>query len=84
LAAFGGRAAQDIVTRDVNDLLTPKMSSAGRSPRTVNKHRQVISAIYGYGCQEATSGTSRAFGDGARASPAESAVLVGAALRPGG
>jgi integrase len=53
MAAFGGRAARDIVTRDVNDLLT-KVASTSVSPRTVNKHRQLISAIYGYGCQEAT------------------------------
>src|SRR5205814_446608 len=30
------------------------IASTGVAPRTVNKHRQLISAIYGYGCKEAT------------------------------
>lgn len=53
MAAFGHRAAEDVATRDVNELLA-KVADTGVSPRTVNKHRQLISAIYGYGCQEAT------------------------------
>ncbi|UTI64345.1 site-specific integrase [Paraconexibacter antarcticus] len=51
--AFGDRPADEIATRDVNELLN-KIAATEVAPRTVNKHRQLISAIYGYGCKEAT------------------------------
>jgi integrase len=53
MGAFGDRPADAIATRDVNELLD-EIASTGVAPRTVNKHRQLISAIYGYGCKEAT------------------------------
>jgi integrase len=58
MRAFGNRPADEIHTRDVNKFLD-KIAAAGVSPRTVNKHRQLISAIYGYGCHEATYGLPR-------------------------
>jgi integrase len=53
MIAFGDRAAAEIATRDINNLLDT-IAGTGVSPRTVNKHRQLISAIYGYGCREST------------------------------
>ena len=53
MEAFGDRPADEVTTRDVNELLD-KIADTGVAPRTVNKHRQLISAIYGYGCREAT------------------------------
>ena len=58
MRTFGNKPSDEIRTRDVNKFLD-KIASAGVSPRTVNKHRQLISAIYGYGCQEATFGLPR-------------------------
>jgi integrase len=31
-----------------------QVASRGASPRTVNKHRELVCAIYSYGCREAT------------------------------
>jgi integrase len=45
--AFGGRPAQDITARDIAEHLR-RLDQMGAHPRTVNKHRQVISAMYGY------------------------------------
>lgn len=55
MARLGDRPAIDITTREINDLLRA-VAKTGVSPRTVNKHRQLISAIFGYACQEATYG----------------------------
>jgi integrase len=53
MAALGDRPAADVTTRDINVLLA-QVASRRASPRTVNKHRQLVCAIYSYGCQEAT------------------------------
>jgi integrase len=53
MSAFGERAVNAITTKDVADYLR-RLDKAGATPRTVNKHRQVISAIYGYGMREDT------------------------------
>jgi integrase len=53
MSAFGERAVNTITTRDVAEYLR-RLDKAGATPRTVNKHRQVISAIYGYGMREDT------------------------------
>jgi integrase len=53
LAAFGDRAAKDITTADISAFLRA-LDRSGVSPRTVNKHRQVLSAIFGYGRREDT------------------------------
>jgi integrase len=50
---LGDQPAAEITTRQINDLLAA-VAKTGVSPRTVNKHRQLISAIYGYASQEAT------------------------------
>jgi integrase len=53
MAALGDRPAGEITTRDVNRLLAD-VAADGASPRTVNKHRQLVCAIFSYGCREAT------------------------------
>ena len=53
MSAFGDSPANAITTRDVAEYLR-RLDKAGATPRTVNKHRQVISAIYGYGMREDT------------------------------
>jgi integrase len=53
MAALGDAPANMIATKDVADYLR-RLDRMGATPRTVNKHRQVISAIYGYGMREDT------------------------------
>jgi integrase len=53
MAALGDRPAAEITTREINELLAD-VAAAGASPRTVNKHRQLICAIFSYGCRDAT------------------------------
>jgi integrase len=55
MAALGDRPAAEITTREVESLLA-KVSGTGASPRTVNKYRNVISAVFGYGCKPSTYG----------------------------
>ncbi len=58
MAALGDRAAADVTTRDINELLAG-VAASGVSPRTVNKHRQLICSAFSYACQEATFGLER-------------------------
>ena len=51
MAALGDRSAREITTREVAEHLR-RLDAAGAHPRTVNKHRQVISAVYGYAMRE--------------------------------
>jgi integrase len=53
MAALGARPAVSVTTREINALLDD-IAARGVSARTVNKHRQLICAIYSYGCQAAT------------------------------
>jgi integrase len=53
LAAFGVRPAAKITTREVSAFLR-RLDESGVSPRTVNKHRQLLSAIFNYGRREDT------------------------------
>lgn len=52
-SAFGDCPVAEIATRDVAEYLR-SLDKGGATPRTVNKHRQVISAIFGYGMREDT------------------------------
>ena len=52
MAALGDRPAVDVTTREINRLLDEVARST--SPRTVNKHRQLICAIYNYASSMAT------------------------------
>jgi integrase len=53
MATLGDLPAATITTRQVSALLLA-VQDAGASPRTVNKHRQVLSAIFNYGRREDT------------------------------
>jgi integrase len=53
MAAFGDRPAAKITTKDVSSFLR-KLDSQGVSPRSVNKNRQVLSAMFGFACRADT------------------------------
>ncbi len=53
MAALGNRPAAKITTREIEEVLTT-ISETGASPRTVNKHRNVIAAVFSYGCKPST------------------------------
>jgi integrase len=53
MRALGDRPAAEVTTREVNRLLA-EIAATGVAPRTVNRHRQLVCAIYSYGCREAT------------------------------
>ena len=55
MASFGDRPAKAIKTTDISRFLR-SLDASGKSPRTVNKHRQVLSAIFTYACREDTFG----------------------------
>jgi integrase len=55
MAALGNRPAAKVITTEIEAMLTG-VSGTGASPRTVNKHRALISAIYGYGMRSSTFG----------------------------
>jgi len=55
MAALGDRPAREVTTREVEDLLR-SVSSTGVAPRTVNKVRQLVCAIFNYGMRPSTSG----------------------------
>lgn len=55
MATLGGRPAREITTREIEDLLRA-VSSTGVAPRTVNKVRQVVCAIFNYGMRPSTYG----------------------------
>ncbi|MGO9792899.1 MAG: tyrosine-type recombinase/integrase [Solirubrobacteraceae bacterium] len=55
MAALGDRPATDVTTREINELLD-RVAATGAAPRTVNKHRQLICAIYSFGCRPSTFG----------------------------
>lgn len=53
MSAFGSRPAGEITTRDVTTFLRG-LDRRGLTPRNINKHRQVVSAIFTYGQREDT------------------------------
>lgn len=55
IATLGDRPAVEITTREINGLLE-RVAATGVSPRTVNKHRQLVCAIFNYASQAATYG----------------------------
>jgi integrase len=66
MRSLGDRPVNQLTTREIADYLR-SLDKAGASPRTVNKHRQVVSAVFGFGMREDTyrlpgnpaSGTNR-------------------------
>jgi integrase len=53
MAALGDRPAREVTTREVEDLLR-SISATGVAPRTVNKVRQLICAIFNYAMRPTT------------------------------
>lgn len=56
--ALGDRPAEEITTREINAMLT-EQAAGGVAPRTVNKTRQLVCAIFSHACQESTFGFAR-------------------------
>lgn len=55
MAALGDRPAAGITTPEIERLLQ-KIASTGVTPRTVNKHRALVSAIFNYAMKASTFG----------------------------
>jgi integrase len=55
MAALGDRPAREVMTREVEDLLR-SVATGGVAPRTVNKVRQLVCAIFNYGMRPSTYG----------------------------
>ena len=55
MAALGDRLAREVTTREVEDLLR-SVAATGVAPRTVNKVRQLVCAIFNYGLRPSTYG----------------------------
>jgi integrase len=53
MAAFGDRAAAEISTAEVSQFLRA-LDREGLTPRNVNKYRQVLAALFTYGCRADT------------------------------
>jgi integrase len=53
MAALGDRPAREVTTREVEDLLRT-IAATGAAPRTVNKARQLVCAIFNYGMRPST------------------------------
>jgi integrase len=55
MSALGERPAREVTTREIEDLLR-SISSTGVAPRTVNKARQLVCAVFNYGTRPSTYG----------------------------
>jgi integrase len=55
MSALGDRPAREVTTREIEDLLRI-IASTGVAPRTVNKARQLICAVFNYGTRPSTYG----------------------------
>lgn len=55
MAALGDRPAREITTREIEELLR-SIAATGVAPRTVNKARQLVCAVFGYGSRPSTYG----------------------------
>jgi integrase len=58
MAALGDRPAAKITTREIETVLTT-ISETGASPRTVNKHRNVVAAVFSYGCKPSAANPAK-------------------------
>jgi hypothetical protein len=55
MAALGDRPAREVTTREIEELLR-SVAASGVAPRTVNKVRQLVCAIFNYGMRPSTYG----------------------------
>jgi len=51
MKAFGDRPAADVTTAEVSRFLRT-LDREGLTPRNVNKHREVLAAMFAYGCRD--------------------------------
>ena len=54
MAAFGGRTAASITTRELSRWLVQLDRDPALSPRAVNAHRAVMHSVFAFGCREDT------------------------------
>ena len=74
MAALGDARVRTISQADVRELLN-SVATRGVSPRTVNKHRNLIGAIFSYGVRERALSTNPVVGIDRRREPSRSALL---------
>jgi len=55
MVALGNRPAREVTTREIEELLR-SVASTGVAPRTVNKVRQLVCAVFNYGMRPSTYG----------------------------
>lgn len=55
MAALGDRALEEVTTREISVFLRG-LDREGLTPRNVNKHRQVLAAMFSYACRTDTYG----------------------------
>lgn len=55
MKAFGDRPAAEVTIKEVSDFLR-SLDREGLTPRNVNKHREVLAAMFTYGCRADTFG----------------------------
>jgi hypothetical protein len=55
ISRLGDRSAREVTTREIEELLR-SVATTGVAPRTVNKVRQLICAIFNYGTRRSTYG----------------------------
>jgi len=53
MAAFGNRPVSEVSTSEVSKFLR-SLDRAGLTPRNVNKHRQILAAMFTYACRDDT------------------------------
>ena len=53
MKALGGRPAADVTSAEVSQFLR-SLDREGLTPRNVNKHREVLAAMFAYGCRSDT------------------------------
>ena len=76
MSALGDLPAAKVTVRDVEAMLT-RVSATQTSARSVNKHRAVVSAVYGYGMKDSAYGlpTNPAAGADKRREPHRGALV---------
>lgn len=74
MQALGDKPARTITARQVRDLLD-SIAARGVSPRTVNKHRNLIGAIFSYGVRERDLPGNPVIGIQRRREPNRTALL---------
>jgi len=75
MGTFGDRPVTKMTTREVSDYLR-SLDKAGKLERTVNKHRQLLSAVFNYGLREDVSGRNDQPGPRDHQAPRAAAAVI--------